>query len=231
MNCNEYKELIDEHIEGCLEKEQLEQVRLHCNECQECKREFMFASNLGSVLKHSLVTELSVEQAEGNVVDGLDATAVAGRAGVIFRVNKWVAAAACMLIGFGLAQLAGLYKTHGVVGVKVPIKAENIVGEVLVRHGEVQTWQSLKADDDVYLSDTVLTAGKSGVVLAFDDGSIMKLEENTAITLNEFNGKIDFYLTDGKVHSDLRSPHAPFFISTPQGRVEALGTDFVVSVD
>lgn len=233
MNCNECKKIIEKLVEGCIEPAELEQLKSHCEQCNDCGAEYRFAANLEPVLKQSLATEMTGPDASDEIAGCVNAVDCTAARKPVFRVDakKWVAVAAGILIGFVLANMLATGGDRVVRGVAVPVKAVDVEGTVLVKHTNSQVWGAVGSEDVVCLGDTFLTTGDSGVVLLFEDGSTMKLEQNTEMTLKEFNGKIDFYLTDGRVHSDLRSPHSPFFISTPHGRVEALGTDFVVSVD
>jgi ferric-dicitrate binding protein FerR (iron transport regulator) len=52
------------------------------------------------------------------------------------------------------------------------------------------------------------------------------------LVLELFNGETQFFLEHGECTASLNSPHhGPFFISTPHGQVEALGTEFTVTVE
>ena len=149
----------------------------------------------------------------------------------VFAFRKWAAVAACILVGFGLARIGDLKRARSLAGIKVPMTATEINGTVLVRHSNSELWQPLTPESQVFLGDTFHCAARSDFVLVLSDGSTMALDQNSTLQLKEYNGQTDFYLSYGKVDSDLRSPHPPFFISTPHGRAEALGTEFTVSVD
>jgi ferric-dicitrate binding protein FerR (iron transport regulator) len=51
------------------------------------------------------------------------------------------------------------------------------------------------------------------------------------LALTSYNGQTQFFLEHGECTANLEGPHGPFFISTPHGRVEALGTEFTVTVE
>jgi hypothetical protein len=231
MNCNEYKVLIGKFIEGTIGKVQLDVLRQHSQDCQQCREEFQVASNLSSVLKQSLCPEVPLDKAVDKVLSGVKFSKHRLSNKSLFSLGKWAAVAACILIGFGLAKIGDIKQAGSLAQIKVPMKATEINGTVLVRHSNSDLWQSLTPDSQVYLGDTFHSTAKSGFVLVLSDGSTMALAQNSMLELKEYNGQTDFYLTYGEVDSDLRSPHSPFFISTPHGRVEALGTDFTVSVD
>ena len=114
--------------------------------------------------------------------------------------------------------------------VQVPISIGKTEGIVLVRHEGSDVWQILDADSNIYLGDTFHSTAKSACVLRLDAKSTLELNQNSMLVLKEYNGKKEFHLEQGELAADLGSPHGPFFISTPHGRVEALGTEFTVAV-
>jgi ferric-dicitrate binding protein FerR (iron transport regulator) len=63
------------------------------------------------------------------------------------------------------------------------------------------------------------------------DKSTIELNQNSMLVLKLYNGETQFFLEYGRCTAALESPHPPFFIRTPHGRVEALGTEFTVTVE
>jgi ferric-dicitrate binding protein FerR (iron transport regulator) len=61
--------------------------------------------------------------------------------------------------------------------------------------------------------------------------STLELNQNSMLVLKSYNGGTKFHLEHGKLAAALKSPHPPFFVSTPHGQVEALGTEFTVNVE
>ena len=51
------------------------------------------------------------------------------------------------------------------------------------------------------------------------------------LVLKSYNGQTQFFLQHGECTAALESPHGRFFIETPHVRVEALGTEFTVTVE
>lgn len=231
MNCKEFKVVIDKYIEGIVERNELDELKLHAESCPQCRKQYLFASNIESVLQQSVASDLSAKNASEKILPDLNSTSYTATSTPKFTLYKYAAAAACIFIGFGLAQIVNTADRLRLSCPKVPIKAIEVSGTVLVKHSDTETWRQLSNDTQVCLGDTFHSAGRSKAVLLFEDGSRMALNQNTTLELKEFNGKTDFYLSNGKVHSDLRTGHSPFFISTPHGRAEALGTDFIVSVE
>jgi len=113
---------------------------------------------------------------------------------------------------------------------QVPISAGMIEGTVLVRHEGSDVWQILDADSNIYLGDTFHSTAMSACVLKLDEKSTLELNQNSMLVLKLYNGETQFFLEHGECTASLQSPHGPFFISTPHGRVEALGTEFTVKV-
>jgi len=113
---------------------------------------------------------------------------------------------------------------------EVPIRVGDIQGTVLVRHEGSNVWQTLETGSHVHIGDTFHSAVKSACVLKLGATSTLGLSQNSMLVLESYNGGTQFHLEHGKLDAVLESPHPPFFISTPHGRVEALGTEFTVTV-
>jgi ferric-dicitrate binding protein FerR (iron transport regulator) len=117
------------------------------------------------------------------------------------------------------------------VTAQVPIRVGDAQGMVLVRHEGSTLWQTLEAGSSIYLGDMFHAAANSACVLKLGDESTLELNQNSILVLKSYNGETQFYLEHGELTAALESPHPPFFISTPHGRVEALGTEFTVTVE
>jgi ferric-dicitrate binding protein FerR (iron transport regulator) len=113
----------------------------------------------------------------------------------------------------------------------VPIKVAKLEGTVLVKHLDSELWHSMQPGSDIYLGDTFHSAPKSALVLELENRSTLELNQNSMLVLKLYNGETQFYLEHGKLSAALESPHPPFFVSTPHGRVEALGTEFTINVE
>jgi ferric-dicitrate binding protein FerR (iron transport regulator) len=102
---------------------------------------------------------------------------------------------------------------------------------VLVRHKGSDLWQVLETGSNVYLGDTFHSAAKSAFILELEDESTIEVNQNSMLVLKLYNGETQFFLEYGRCTAALESPHPPFFIYTPHGRVEALGTEFTITVE
>ena len=110
------------------------------------------------------------------------------------------------------------------------MKVARLEGTVLVKHQDSDLWYPLMPGSGIYLGDTFHSTAKSAFVLELEDKSTLELNQNSMLVLKLYNGETQFFLEHGECTASLESPHGPFFISTPHGRVEALGTEFTVTV-
>jgi len=84
--------------------------------------------------------------------------------------------------------------------------------------------------ESIYKGDAFLSLHQASLILSLAKNNTVSLNENSSLNLLEHNGRTEFGITYGTVKAKLVGPHEPFFISTPQGRFEALGTEFIVRV-
>ena len=130
-----------------------------------------------------------------------------------------------------MARFTAERQTEVPMSAKVPMKVARLEGTVLVKHQDSDSWFPLRSNSDIYLGDTFHSAWKSGLVLEVGNQSTLELNQNSMLVLKSYNGGTQFHLEHGKLAAALESPHPPFFVSTPHGRVEALGTEFTVTVE
>ncbi|MHC4537840.1 MAG: FecR family protein, partial [Planctomycetota bacterium] len=142
-----------------------------------------------------------------------------------------IAAGILLAIGLTLGFAMGRASIDKPTGAKVPMRVAELDGKVLVRHEGLNAWQDLKADSTIHLGDKFHSTTKSEFVLEMDDKSRIEVNQNSMLVLKLYNGETQFFLEHGRCTAALESPHPPFFISTPHGRVEALGTEFTVTVE
>ena len=121
--------------------------------------------------------------------------------------------------------------TNLVSGEPLAIQVAQVNGTVMVKRRNVQDWQVLTPDSAIYLGDTFHTTATSGLVLGLDEDAQVKVAQNSMLVVESFDDeKTEFYLEHGQCTPVLNGPHGPFFIRTPHGRMEALGTEFTVKV-
>jgi len=239
MNCTECKNLIEKYMDGMIDDTQLEAVRQHAQQCSTCRAEFEAVGNMQGVLKGALAGGISAGQAKDAILSEVASGRIKADRTTFspaVSVGRWasiaagIALAGGLLLGLALSKVSEPRLAAPDKALLVPIEIRSLEGTVLVKHSNLQTWEELKSSASVYLGDVFHSAAKSGFVLTFKDGSTMELNPNTTLTLKLYNGGTEFYLEHGVVAAALNNPHPSFVVSTPHGRVEALGTEFTVSV-
>jgi ferric-dicitrate binding protein FerR (iron transport regulator) len=240
ITCEKYRKIIEEFIDGTISDERLVELKNHTETCESCREEFKRCVLLQDVLKHSLSSRKTAGQASASVMSKLSAKpdhrlqlALHGTT-LSMRRQATVAAAIVLAVGLFLGFALGRAGTGKPMteplAAQVPINIGKLEGTVLVRHKDSDIWQTLRTGSNVYLGDTFHSVAKSVCVLKLDDESTLELNQNSMLVLKMFNGETQFFLEHGECAASLQSSHGPFFISTPHGRVEALGTEFTVKV-
>jgi predicted anti-sigma-YlaC factor YlaD len=241
ITCQACRDLIEKYLDVTISDAQVEELKAHTEGCESCREELERYSVMPDVVKEAF----SFPTAVGRI----KASLAARRAGEpnlqVQRIHRnrmrfaWAlrAVAAVILLvaglslGFALGR-AGFVRPTGVpTAMEVPMRIANIEGTVLAKHEGCEVWQVLEAGSKLYLGDTFHSAAKSAFVLELEDESTLELNENSMLVLKLYNGGTEFHLEHGQLAAALNSPHPPFFVSTPHGRVEALGTEFTVTVE
>ena len=234
MTCEKYENLIEKYIEGTISEGQLAELKTHAETCESCRDQFERCVLLQDVVRHALSSRTSAEQAGASLVAKLSEEPNLRQHPKALFAGKRAAIAAGVLLavglflGFALGRAGKPART--VFTAQVPISAGKIEGTVLVRHEGSDVWQILDTDSNIYLGDTFHSTAMSACVLKLDEESTLELNQNSMLVLKLYNGETQFFLEHGECTASLESPHGPFFISTPHGRVEALGTEFTVTV-
>jgi hypothetical protein len=236
MSCKDYKYLIEAFVEGTIDDSGLETLQEHVKTCPACRKECEDFSKLRCFVEEAFVSATSPTQAAEAVKAELSSSASmpgANRFGNIPIGRKTLAAASVLLIcgigiGFGLGRNAGQAEVN--LGRPLSIDIASVEGTVLVKHAQAKPWEELTPASSVFLGDLVHTVGRGTVVLSIAEDSSITIGPDTVCSVNAFNGESEFSLARGRIEATLESPHPPFFINTPQGRLEALGTEFIVEV-
>lgn len=237
ITCQTAKDLIEQFIDGTIDDAGLEQLRAHAETCEACREELHRCHLMQEIITESLSGQTAATQARTQVMARLPEGRRPERA-----INRpiWIrtAIAAGILLAIGLSVGFILGRTESVrpdeppLAVEVPMRISDIEGTVLVKHEGADIWQTLKDSANVRLGDTFHSAAGSAFVLALNDKkSTIKVSQNSMMALISYGGEMRFFLEHGECTANLESPHGPFFISTPHGRVEALGTEFTVTVE
>jgi len=238
MTCEKYKNFILTYIDGTITDGQLAELKTHTETCESCRDEFERCVLLQDVVRQTFSSPMAAEKAGASLVARLseepNLRLRPARFGTALFAGKQAAIAAGILLAIGL--LLGF--TLGRAGksartpltARVPISVGKIEGTVLVRHEGSDVWQALDTGSNIYLGDTFHSTAMSACVLKLDKKSTLELNQNSMLVLKLYNDETQFFLEHGECTASLQSPHGPFFINTPHGRVEALGTEFTVKV-
>lgn len=237
MDCEKYKKLIEQYVEGAISDEQIAELKSHAETCEQCREEFEQCTTLEDAVREAFSSRMSAEEGRASVLVRLSAEPdIATRRapynfGWLAGRRASIAAGILLAIGLTLGFYMGKASTDKPTGAKVPMRVTGLDGTVLVKHEGFDRWQALENDSDIYLGDTFHSATKSGFVLEMEDKSRIEVNQNSMLVLKLYNGETQFFLEYGRCTAALESPHPPFFIGTPHGRVEALGTEFTVTVE
>jgi len=240
MSCEKYKGIVEEYLDGTISAEKLAELENHMHTCESCREQFNRCALMQDVIKDAFSSCTPAEQAGASLVAKLSSEP--GRPispignGAVFSLGRQAAVAASIVLavglflGFALGRAGTGSRIKSPVATEVPIQVTNIEGTVLVKHAGSDLWHGLTSESKVYLGDTFHSMAKSTCVLELDPNSTLELDQNSMLVLTSHNGTTEFDLDYGELTADLATPHGPFFISTPHGRVEALGTEFTVKV-
>jgi len=240
MNCEKYKNIIEQLIDGTISDRQLAELKTHITECESCRDQFESCLMLQKSIKQAFSTPMAAEQAGASVVAKLAAKSnhrlQSAPFITTFSISRQAAVAAAIILAVGLflgfiLGRAGTGKPAAPpLTAQVPILVSNLKGIVLVKHNSSDVWQTLQPDSNIYLGDTFHSTTGSTLALKLNNKSKLELNQNSMLVLKLFNGETQFFLEHGECTASLQSPHGPFFISTPNGRMEAVGTEFTVTV-
>jgi len=240
-NCPNTQDNLNRHIEGSFTAKQEQALREHLLACPSCAAAFKQMDLLEEVVRDAVMPESDVQAAAARVTECLAeqqanaAQACATQRIVPARLGQFMAAAALLLMGVGLGFVCQRYgqkpNTHGLK--LTDVRVAEVRGTVLVKHAHAQVWQVLDPNAPIYLGDTLHTTATSDFILSLDKTNTIKVTQNSMLVLEShalYDPATEFYLEHGQCTPVLKGPHGPFFISTPNGRLEALGTEFTVKV-
>ena len=234
MNCEKYTELIEKYLSAEIKETELEQLKEHIGQCESCREQYKQLGKLEEVVKDSFTSAITAEQARETILSKLPKNRPDSAR--IISFNKYTAIAASVLVG--ISFLCGFIvsefddkRVEIPTTTKVPMKVAKLEGTVLVKRENSELWAPLSRESDIYVGDTFHSAAKSSLVLEVAEDSTLELNQNSMLVLKLYNGGTKFHLEHGKLAAALESPHPPFFVSTPHGQVEALGTEFTVNVE
>jgi anti-sigma factor RsiW len=250
MDCRESDRLIDRLLNGPLADSELAALETHAQACEACREKLESFQKMQTTLIQGLGAKTPGIEARDQVLSRLadspmlakDATF---RQPVRLGLPKPIAAAVLLAIGacigLGVARFRAdapqtttttAQSDHPPAGLErpTPIRVCDLSGTVLMKRHGASVWQELTASTSICVGDRFHASPGSSLGLALEDESTVRLKANSMLSLDAFDGQIEFGIDAGTVTANLKGPHGPFFITTPQGKIEALGTEFTVSV-
>lgn len=235
--CQIARDLIEKFIDGTMVTGELEKLKAHAETCAACREEFERCSWTTEIVREALAPQTDAAQARMQVIARLSEARPVRLPSAWFvwarpAVAAGIVLAVGLLVGFVLGRASTADPHSQLLAAHVPMRVGSVEGTVLVRHEGTDVWRILDGSADVYLGDTFHSATGSGFVLELEDNkSTIKVNQNSMLALLSYGDKTEFSLEQGECTASLESPHGPFFIRTPQGQVEALGTEFTVTVE
>ena len=237
-NCPHTQDNLDRYLERAFTDQAEQALRAHLAQCPACAAAFERMDLLQEVIRDAVMPESDVQRAAARITERLAQERVKPPQDFVRhplgldRVRLYASAAALLLIGMGLGFAGRSYWQRPATASlsPVPIQVAQVKGKVLVKHQNTSAWQVLTSDSPAYLGDTFYTTATSDLVLSLDQTNQIKLAENSMLTLESYDPSTEFYLEHGQCTPVLNGPHGPFFIRTPNSRLEALGTEFTVRV-
>ena len=235
MSCEKYTELIEKYLSAEIEETELDELKDHIGQCASCRKKYEQLGRLEKIVKKVFSSATTAKQASESILSKLPATKRGSATILLFSKQMAVAASIFLAVGLLSGFVLGKFNADKQISVttatKVPMKVARLEGTVLVKHEDSELWHPMQSESEIYLGDTFHSAPKSSLVLELENQSTLELNQNSMLVLKLYNGKTQFHLEHGKLAAALESPHPPFFVSTPHGRVEALGTEFTVNVE
>jgi len=233
-DCRRYQDLIEEYLDGTLDESRLEELKVHAAACETCAEKLRRSALMQEVIADAFKPRTTAKDAAARIMakcpnqpHSVKAWAFPGRLAIAAAILLAVG----MIAGFSLGRSGSVPADELAALTPVPMRVAGLEGTVLVRHEGSETWRAVRSDSAVYLGDTFHCTGKSNLTLDIGEKSTVQIVENSMMALKSYNGETRFHLEHGHCRASLQSPHGPFFISTPHGRVEALGTEFTVTVE
>ncbi|MBC8278499.1 MAG: FecR domain-containing protein [FCB group bacterium] len=142
-----------------------------------------------------------------------------------------------MLISILLIVLmAGIGDTIQAAANRPVAALKDVVGIVKIQRSDSRQSEAASVGNLLFNGDRINTSEKASVALLFIDGSLLKIQEGSEVTINavkkgerELDTKVDLPL--GEVWAKVTRRDSKFDIETPSSVASVKGTEFSVSVD
>lgn len=239
MSCKDFESQLAELVAGTISPSDRDALVRHAQTCADCRRALADHERLRGTLQEAFAPATPAWQAAVAILQRLPAAPPAPLRNVRLAslfAPAWRGLAAAVLLlavgslgGFALGRLRAATTAPPSTG-RLPVRIASVSGTVLVKHAHQADWHDLSPTSAMYLGDVVHATGASAATLSLWNQSTIDLAANTTLSADAFDGRVEFSLCSGTIKARLESAHPSFFIRTPQGVLEALGTEFTVSV-
>jgi len=233
MNCKQFQPIFDAMIDGSLTAQQKRQLETHIETCADCRQTYRTHCTMETVISECFTLPGPSSQITQSIRTRIANTKPAAMPALVWARGTFtkIAAGILLMAALGLAFTAGRYApVASIDAAPTAYKVQSVQGTVLVRHPGTKTWLPLATDSVMYVGDELVSAPKAKATFALGENSMITLSENSILVLKTVGETTELYLATGCLDAALESPHGPFFVTTPHGRAEALGTEFTVHV-
>lgn len=234
MKCTQMKTIFDTMIDGTMTTQQRKQLEEHIQTCTECRHEAQMQGMMETVLSECYTLGEPSDEITQSILNRISAVSPAPANDSRWAMGTFtkIAAGFLLLIALGVGFSAGRWNSVAPsINVKpTAFRIQSVEGTILVRHPGATAWLLLTGDCAVYVGDEWVSAPNAKATFTLDAKSTLMLSENSMLVLKTAGETTEWYLATGCLDAALESPHGPFFVTTPHGRAEALGTEFTVHV-
>jgi ferric-dicitrate binding protein FerR (iron transport regulator) len=230
---------MDEYLDGTLSDSRRQELETHARTCADCAGQLRSSRLMRNVIADAFVPGTGAHEAREELLAQLadrQSRPARQRRSLPVAARLAVAAGVVLVAGLSLGYVLGRQGSAGPAPAPLPppvatMRVADLAGTVLIKHDGAEVWHTLTPEAAIHVGDTFHAAAQAKLTLALADKSTIQVDQNSMLILKSYNGETQFHLEHGQCKADLKSPHGPFFISTPHGRVEALGTEFTVKVE
>ncbi|HEX2973556.1 MAG TPA: FecR domain-containing protein [Tepidisphaeraceae bacterium] len=243
MTCSECRQWFEAAVEGSIGPDDRLILEEHVRQCPACRQEYDRLLQTEALLQAAFTPQTPARQAINTISERLSSQAAPAPLNATAAAGFWtwrralssaaaIALAVGLVSGYWIARLKSIPTAATTAsGPVVPIQVADVKGSVLLKRASDRVWCELAAASALRVGDVFQASPNSQLTLSFEDGSKLVLAANSRLALDHYNGGIRLNLSAGRMWASLNSPHPPFFVSTPSGQLEALGTEFTVSVE
>lgn len=149
-----------------------------------------------------------------------------------------------LIIFLGIIIIFGIYYiinqnsnqvTNDFVFVESLEKSDEHKGQLEYREGEVEIkrgdkgWVQLSKGNILNSGNEIRTLNESRAIVTFEDGSVLRLDENTSIKIQSTENKIEIVLSKGSIFNKVsKSETRKYSVQSGEYKIIALGTEFSV---